>query len=144
MRLFLSIVGFTAALLLPNPLSIVQAHSRLDSAAPAPDSVVSDAPAEVRIWFTQELRLNGNQLTVTDAAGNRVDNDDAHVDQSDPDRKQMVASLQPLSAGQYTVNWVSQSAEDGHEANDSYAFSVGAASDVPAAGDCPGDEAATS
>jgi len=102
----------------------VSAHSRLDRAEPAPDAVLAAGPAEIRIWFTQELTLSGNDLTVSDASGTRVDNLDAHVDQSDPDRKQLVVSTAPLTSGTYTVTWTSSSAEDGHPGTDSYTFTI--------------------
>jgi methionine-rich copper-binding protein CopC len=98
-----------------------------------PGSVAPAAPIEIRIWTTQELTLSGNALAVTDALGNRVDNLDAHVDQTDPNRKQLVASLQPLAPGQYTVTYTASSADDGHEFTDSYVFTVGPAAELPAA-----------
>ena len=107
--------------------SAALAHSRPVQSDPAPDSSVAGV-TEVRIWFTQELTLRGNDIVVSDAQGNRVDNADAHVDQTDPDRKQVVASVQPLADGLYTVTWTSSSAEDGHPATESYAFTVAGAS----------------
>jgi copper resistance protein C len=122
----LSIV-LTVALLILVPASLASAHSRLESASPAPEATVPTGPAEIRIWMTQELTLSGNALTVTDADGNRVDNGDAQVDQSDPDRKQLVATLPALSNGIYTVNYTSSSADDGHTFDGSYWFTVEAA-----------------
>ena len=119
--------------------SVALAHSRPVQSDPAPDSSVAGV-TEVRIWFTQELTLRGNDIVVSDAQGNRVDNADAHVDQTDPDRKQVVASVQSLADGPYTVTWTSSSAEDGDPATESYAFSVAGASQEPAAGDCPGPD----
>jgi methionine-rich copper-binding protein CopC len=102
----------------------VAAHARLDHASPEPDSVVAEAPAEIRIWFTQELTLRGNELRVTDADGNQVDNLDAATDQTDPNRKQLVATIPVLGPGTYTVHYTSSSADDGHSYSDSYQFTV--------------------
>jgi methionine-rich copper-binding protein CopC len=115
--------------------TVALAHSRPVQADPSPDTSVAGL-SEVRIWFTQELTLRGNDIVVTDAGGNRVDNADAHVDQNDPDRKQLVASVQPLADGTYTVTWTSSSAEDGHPATDSYSFSVAGVPEEPV-GRCP-------
>jgi len=118
--------------------SVALAHARLSQANPAPDTTAA-SPPEVRIWFTQELTLHGNDIVVTDASGNRVDNADAHVDQNDPDRKQLVASVPPLADGSYSVTWTSQSAEDGDSVTESYAFSVATAAAEDAVGFCPDD-----
>jgi methionine-rich copper-binding protein CopC len=122
--------------------SAALAHARLSQASPAPDGSVAGL-GEVRIWFTQELTLRGNDIVVTDEAGNRVDNADAHVDQSDPDRKQLVASVPSLPDGPYTVTWTSQSAEDGDSATDSYSFSIASAAEEPVVGLCPGRDERT-
>ena len=119
--------------------SVAFAHSRPEQSNPAPDGTVSGL-SEVRIWFTQELTLRGNDIAVTDAAGNRVDNYDAYVDQADPARKQLVATVQPLAEGTYTVTWTSSSAEDGHPGTDSYSFSV---APEPVALDCPAAHASS-
>jgi copper transport protein len=100
------------------------AHSRLERASPAPEAVIDTPPSEIRIWGTQELTLSGNSVAVLDAAGNRVDNGDARVDQSDPSRKQIAVTVPPLANGTYTVNFTLSSAEDGHAANDSYWFTL--------------------
>jgi methionine-rich copper-binding protein CopC len=112
--------------------SVALAHARPVQSDPAPDGSVTGV-SEIRIWFTQELTLRGNDIVVTDADGNRVDNYDAYVDQADPDRKQLVATVQPLADGMYTVTWTSSSAEDGHPGTDSYSFSVAGADAEPAA-----------
>jgi methionine-rich copper-binding protein CopC len=103
------------------------AHARLERANPAPEAVIDTPPSEIRIWTTQELTLSGNSVAVLDAAGNRVDNGDARVDQSDPNRKQIAVTVPPLANGTYTVNFTLSSAEDGHSADDSYWFTVEAA-----------------
>jgi methionine-rich copper-binding protein CopC len=119
------------------PAGSVRAHARLDRANPAPESTIDTPPTEIRIWTTQELTLSGNSVVVLDAAGNRVDNDDARVDQSDPNRKQISVTVPSLSNGTYTVNFTLSSAEDGHSADDTYWFTLQA----PSAG-CPGEPAA--
>jgi methionine-rich copper-binding protein CopC len=120
----LLVLAVIAVLALPRTDAL--AHARLETANPAPDALVTEPLAELRVWTTQELTLSGNDLVVTDASGLRVDNADARVDQTDPNRKQLVASLQPLAAGAYTVTYTLTSAEDGHSYTDSYVFTVDA------------------
>ncbi len=125
------VMAVSLAMLMLVPASRASAHARLERADPAPESTVAAATPEVRIWTTQELTLGGNALTVTDADGTRVDNGDAQVDQRDPDRKQLVVTLPPLTDGTYTVNYTTTSAEDGDTFDGSYWFTVaGGASDA--------------
>jgi copper resistance protein C len=138
MRIAIALLILTISTFSVSP-STALAHARLVQAEPVPDGSVAGL-TEVRIWFTQELTLRGNDIVVTDAVGNRVDNYDAYVDQSDPDRKQLVASVQPLADGAYTVTWTSSSAEDGHPATESYSFSV--ATPEPISGVCSGSHTA--
>jgi methionine-rich copper-binding protein CopC len=119
-----------AAVVLALP-SGAGAHARLERAEPSPDATVSVAPVEVRIWTTEELTLSGNKIVVTDASGVRVDNDDARVDQSVANRKQMFVSLGALANGTYTVGYTTSSADDGHVWESSYSFTVEASGVVP-------------
>jgi methionine-rich copper-binding protein CopC len=122
----LALLLLAAGALLALPRTDVLAHARLETSNPAPDALVTEPLSELRVWATQELTLSGNDLVVTDVTGLRVDNGDAHVDQTDPNRKQLVASLQPLAAGAYTVTYTLSSAEDGHSYTDTYLFTVDA------------------
>ena len=123
---FLSIALLGSSLLLS--LRVVRGHAEYDHSDPAADAVVAAAPTQVQIWFTQELfrRQGTNQLEVYDAAGQRVDLDDVAID--DDDRTLLRVSLPPaLPAGRYTVRWQALSAEDGHEGQGEFTFSVGEA-----------------
>ena len=108
------------------PFRVARGHADYDHSDPAADAVVAVAPAQVRIWFTQELfrRQGMNQIEVYDATGQRVDLDDAAID--DDDRKLMTVSLAPaLANGRYTVRWQALSSEDGHEGQGEFTFTVG-------------------
>jgi hypothetical protein len=78
------------------------AHAFLDHADPRVGSTVSASPAEIRLWFTQELEPAFSRMEVTDASGNRV-GDAAQVDRQD--RTQMHLTLPNLAPGLYTVLW---------------------------------------
>jgi methionine-rich copper-binding protein CopC len=132
MRIALALLLVGLGLIASQPPQTL-AHARLEAAHPAPDPTVSGL-TEIHIWFTQELTLRGNDIAITDAWGNRVDNMDAYVEQSEPDRKLLRATVQPLADGVYTVTWTSSSAEDGHSATESYSFSVLNAEQQPIVG----------
>jgi len=49
------------------------AHALLDRAEPRVGNTVAAAPREVMLWFTQKLEAAFSSITVTNAAGQRVD-----------------------------------------------------------------------
>jgi methionine-rich copper-binding protein CopC len=80
-----------------------QAHAFLDHADPRVGSTVRAAPAEVRLWFTQEIEPAFSSVQVSNAAGERVDKSDAHVDRAD--RTLLQVSIPTLPPGDYKVTW---------------------------------------
>lgn len=131
MRLLMTICALSATLVLAQPTQPVLAHARWAQSSPAPDAILAASPPEVRIWMTQELMLHGSGIVTTDAAGLLVDNGDAHVDQADPDRKQLVVTLPPHGAGTYTVTYTTVSAEDGDTFTEAFSFTVAPDAEVP-------------
>ncbi|MBX5490994.1 MAG: copper resistance protein CopC [Chloroflexi bacterium] len=109
------------------------AHATPTRAEPGMETVTPTAPTELKVWFSEELAPQGSMLTVVDSTGTRVDRGDTRVDLNDPDRKLLIVSLNPLPDGVYTVNWHSVSRDDGHEANGSFRFGVGANTVLPPA-----------
>lgn len=79
------------------------AHAFLDHAEPRVGSTVTNSPAEVKIWFTQELEPAFSSIVVKNAQGKEVDKKDVHV--SKKDKTLLEVSLPKLSAGNYTVIW---------------------------------------
>jgi methionine-rich copper-binding protein CopC len=102
------------------------AHAEIARCEPPIGATLDVPPTQIRCWFTQELDPKGSTMTVLDAAGRPVDRGDAHVDLNDPDRKQMVVSLDPtrLLPGTYTVRWHTRSAEDGEETGGTFSLTV--------------------
>ena len=75
----------------------------MDHADPRVGSTVRAAPAEVRLWLTQEIEPAFSAAQVYDAAGRRVDKGDPQVDSSD--RTLLRVSLPALAPGTYKVTW---------------------------------------
>ncbi|MEZ4503702.1 MAG: copper resistance protein CopC [Dehalococcoidia bacterium] len=101
------------------------AHAEVDRASPAIDSTIPEAPAQLEVWFTQELfrRTGANTLEVTASDGTSAVSGDPVID--DDDRTHMTVPLNPnLEAGTYTVTWHSLSAVDGDEAEGSFTFTI--------------------
>ncbi|HET8578610.1 MAG TPA: copper resistance CopC family protein [Methylomirabilota bacterium] len=109
-----------AALLLLAAAS-AGAHAFLDHADPRVGSKIKSAPAQVRLWFTQQLEPAFSTVRVLDAAGKQVDKQDAKVDAAKPDL--LTVSVPPLGPGTYRVVWRVLSV-DTHVTEGDFTFTV--------------------
>ena len=100
-----------------------EAHAVLLSSDPAQDAVVSSAPSQVRMQFSEDLSPALSTAAVVNAANHRVDRNDAHI--SPDNSREMAISLKPdLPSDVYVVVWQTQSADDGHVLRGSFLFKV--------------------
>jgi methionine-rich copper-binding protein CopC len=95
------------------------AHAFLDHAEPRVGNKVASPPREVTLWFTQKLEPAFSGVTVTNAAGERVDSGKARVSGN-----QMSVSLRSGGTGTYHVTWHVLSV-DTHTTNGNFTFQVG-------------------
>ncbi len=95
------------------------AHAMLDHADPRVGNKVASPPREVTLWFTQKLEGAFSSITVTNAAGQRVDSGKTRVSGN-----QMSVSIKGGGTGTYRVNWRVLSA-DTHTTDGSFTFQVG-------------------
>jgi len=95
------------------------AHAFLDHAEPRVGNKVATAPREVTLWFTQKLEPAFSSMTVTNAAGQRVDTGKPRVSGN-----QMSVSVRSGGAGTYRVNWRVLSV-DTHTTDGNFTFQVG-------------------
>ena len=79
------------------------AHAFLERADPRVGSTVRTPPAQVRLWFTEQLEPAFSSVQVINEGGGRVDKGDSQVDPAAP--KQLRISLSPLPPGIYKVIW---------------------------------------
>jgi len=96
-----------------------QAHAMLDHAEPRVGNKVASPPREVTLWFTQKLESAFSTVTVTNAAGERVDSGKPRVSGN-----RMSVSLRPGGSGTYHVTWRVLSV-DTHTTDGSFTFQVG-------------------
>ena len=96
-----------------------QAHAMLDHAEPRVGNKVASPPREVTLWFTQKLESAFSTVTVTNAAGERVDSGKPRVSGN-----RMSVSLRPGGSGTYHVTWRALSV-DAHTTDGSFTFQVG-------------------
>ena len=92
-----------AALGLACVLDGARAHAFLDHAEPRVGAVVSVAPTQVALWFTEDIEPAFSAVKVFDAAGTQVDRADVHVDATE--HSVLRVSLKKLPPGAYTVVW---------------------------------------
>src|SRR4029077_16773283 len=104
--------------LLALATSAAHAHAFLDHAEPRVGNKVATPPRQVTLWFTQKLEAAFSSITVTNAAGERVDSGKARVSGN-----QMSISLRPGGAGTYHVTWHVLSV-DTHTTDGNFAFQV--------------------
>jgi methionine-rich copper-binding protein CopC len=83
------------------------------------DHKVANPPHEVSLWFTQKLEPAFSSVTVTNAAGERVDTGKARISGN-----QMSVSLRPGGTGTFHVNWHVLSV-DTHTTEGNFTFQVG-------------------
>jgi methionine-rich copper-binding protein CopC len=114
-----TIVGFLLIILAGT--ARLEAHAFLKRAEPAVGSTVQTSPAEVRIWFTENIEPAFSTVQVFDASGKEVDKRDVHLDRSD--RAVLHVSLPQLGAGTYKVVWRVVSV-DTHVTNGNFTFRV--------------------
>jgi len=99
----------------------LEAHAFLKRAEPAVGSTVQTSPAEVRIWFTENVEPAFSTVQVFTADGKEVDKRDVHLDPSD--HALLHVSLRPLGGGTYKVVWRVVSV-DTHVTNGNFNFRV--------------------
>ena len=114
-------LSLAAPFLLTSP-KVAFAHSYLKTAQPAVNGVVTVAPSEVTITFSEGVEPRFSSIEVQNAQGQRVDNNDAHTPQGDATR--LSTSLKTLPPGVYKVIWHATSV-DTHKTNGTYKFTVG-------------------
>ncbi len=123
---YCAVLGLLLWLAGQAPSRSALAHADLDRSDPAADAVLTTAPTQVQLWFTQELfrRQGQNFIEVYAADGSRQDQGEAVI--NDDDRTLLTVALPPdLPPGVYTVRWQALSAEDGHDSSGEFTFTVG-------------------
>ncbi len=96
-------VALTALVVLLSGAGEGSAHAFLDHADPRVGSTIKTPPAQVRLWFTQQLEPAFSTMRVLDTAGKQVDQQDVKVDSSKPDL--LTVSVPSLGPGTYKVVW---------------------------------------
>jgi methionine-rich copper-binding protein CopC len=97
-------------------------HSSLERSVPKDGETLNVAPREIRMWFTEPIKVGLSTFEVRNAAGKQVDQRDLRADEKQPAlvRLSLPTSLAP---GVYKVTW-SAVAQDLHVVKGSLSFRV--------------------
>jgi copper resistance protein C len=97
------------------------AHAFVDHAEPAVGSQIHSAPAQVKIWFTENLEPALSKIQVFDSSGQEVDKRDVKIDRSNA--ALLTVSLPELKPGKYKVVWRAVSV-DTHVTTGNFTFEL--------------------
>ena len=101
--------------------SAALAHAFLDHAEPAVGSTVAVAPAELQLFFTQELEPAFSGVTLSGGDGQAIATGAASIDPQN--RAEMVLTLPALAPGHYQVSWHAVSV-DTHRTEGTFSFDI--------------------
>jgi methionine-rich copper-binding protein CopC len=119
-------LAFAGLLLMTRP---AEAHAELKAANPAPGATLRSSPETIELTFSEPLGPTST-FTLYGQGFQAVAGIEPVLGGEDGD--QLTASIPPLAAGTYTVQW-NVTGADGHAASGSYAFAVESGSGTPMA-----------
>jgi len=114
-------VGVVMAMAMGVHVGPVLAHSMLVKAEPPRRAVLATAPAQVRLWFNEEIEGDYASLVVLDTEKHPVTEIKPQL--APDDRKSIVLPLPELASGKYSVKFRVLSV-DGHVVESSFDFTV--------------------
>jgi len=117
------LLGLLLLLLMP---SAVFAHSKLDSAVPAPDASIAASPELISLTFNTKIE-NLSKFTLTNSADEEITIEPVTVDNDTMSSNPST----PLPNDTYAVNWTIIGA-DGHMVQGKYSFTVAAPTETAA------------
>ncbi|MEO5631769.1 MAG: copper resistance CopC family protein [Nitrospiraceae bacterium] len=115
------VIGATMLMAMCLHAAPALAHSMLVKAEPPRRAALAKAPAQVRLWFNEELEGEYASLVVLDAEKHPVTEIKPQLSPDDP--KSIVLPLPELTPGKYSVKFRVLSV-DGHVVESSFDFTV--------------------
>jgi methionine-rich copper-binding protein CopC len=100
----LAIILLGLSLILASATTASARGVELVFSEPAAGEVLAQAPAEVRLWFSEEL-ADGSSVHILDASGKQVNRSAGEICPDDPNRALLVVALAPLATGTYQAHW---------------------------------------
>ena len=118
MKYTMLLSALTAAVPLSQP---ADAHAFLDHAVPAVGSTVATAPAQIEMFFTQDLEPAFSGASLADASGHAIATGAAVI--GPQNKAELVLKVPMLAPGHYKVSWHAVSV-DTHRTEGSFGFDI--------------------
>jgi methionine-rich copper-binding protein CopC len=115
------VVGAVMVLAMGVQVAPAMAHAALVKTEPPRRALLAKAPAEVRLWFNEDIESAYASLVVLDTGKNSVTEVTPHL--APDDQKSLVLPLPELTPGKYSVKFRVLSL-DGHVIQSSFDFTV--------------------
>jgi len=97
-------------------------HSSLERSAPKDGETLKMAPGEIRMWFTEPIKVGLSTFEVRNAAGKQIDQRDLRADEKQPALVRLSLPA-ALPSGPYKVIW-SAVAQDLHVSKGDFSFRI--------------------
>ena len=130
LRRALVVVATAGMLLAGSPMVHADAHAFLTDSNPADGAVLTAAPAQLRMGFSESVVVSAVHIDIVDADGThhmptaiRLANAEPGGSTEDP--VEVVATLPTLPPSAYRVSWQTLSSDDLHRASGVLVFGVG-------------------
>ncbi|MEO3935879.1 copper resistance protein CopC [Dermatophilaceae bacterium Soc4.6] len=105
---------------------LAQAHAYLDGSNPSDGAVLTTAPAELSLVFSEEVVPSATSITLIESSGRVRLGPVRLVTPADPSApSRIVVPLPPLANGAYQVSWSTVSFDDLHATDGTFGFGVG-------------------
>src|SRR4029453_7805161 len=95
-------------------------HSSVERSEPKDGETLKMAPGEIRMWFTEPIKVGLSTFEVRNQAGEQIDQRDLRADEKQPALVRLSLPA-ALPSGTYTVTW-SAVAQDLHGTKGNFSF----------------------
>ena len=112
-------LGFATLVSMLMLVASATAHMVLSKSMPEPDSVISESPRSLQVWFTQAPDPVVSQIVLAGPQGELELGEIMFHD----DKSIMVMVASPLATAKYLVNWRT-AGDDGHIQRGEFSFTV--------------------
>ncbi len=102
--------------------SPVSAHAIVTRTDPADGAVLSSAPKQIRLWFTEAVALNFTTVELIDSSGQSITPQSVHAEGNDASI--IVIELPKLKPSAYRLSWRALASDDLHITNGTIVFGV--------------------
>jgi len=127
-RAIATIALLVAALAAGLSARSASAHAFVQRSDPAANAVLATPPRQITIWFTERLEFSSSDAELYDQSGKQIP---GAKSRPGTDPTMLILDVpSALADGTYSVVWHSLSADDGHEADGYFAFTVGTQANV--------------